>query len=155
MKTLVCLAIFTGLASAAFADIQDPPSNDYGPTRKLGRGISNLVLAPTEFFTTVNQVNQTEGNSAGASYGVWKGAGRAAARPLAGFRYGGIAITRFCRRRSHIFTPAMRNFRLRSVTNPNIRTCATRTTISIRLRSDLEVCLTGGSSIRSGWQRCV
>ncbi|HEX4707882.1 MAG TPA: exosortase system-associated protein, TIGR04073 family [Candidatus Udaeobacter sp.] len=84
MKTLVSLAIFTGLASAAFADIQDPPSNDYGPTRKLGRGISNLVIAPTEFFVTVNQVNQTEGNSAGASYGVVRGLGRSATRHVAG-----------------------------------------------------------------------
>ena len=70
MKTLLILAAVAGLASAAFADIQDPPSNDYGPTRKLGRGLSNFVWAPTEFFVTVNQVNQTEGNSAGASYGV-------------------------------------------------------------------------------------
>jgi putative exosortase-associated protein (TIGR04073 family) len=84
MKTLVSLAIFTGIAGAAFADIQDPPGNDYGPTRKLGRGISNFVIAPTEFFTTVNQINQTEGNSAGAGYGVWKGAGRVAARHVAG-----------------------------------------------------------------------
>ena len=51
---------------------------------KLGRGISNLIIAPTEFFTTVNQINQTEGNSAGAGYGVWKGAGRTAARQVAG-----------------------------------------------------------------------
>src|SRR4051794_39988150 len=84
MKTLVSLAIFIGLAGAALADIQDPPGNDYGPTRKLGRGISNLVIAPTEFFVTVNQVNQTEGNSAGAGYGVWRGLGRAGARHVAG-----------------------------------------------------------------------
>jgi putative exosortase-associated protein (TIGR04073 family) len=84
MKTILSLAAIAGLASGAFADIQDPPSNDYGPTRKLGRGISNFVIAPTEFFTTVNEVNQTEGNSAGACYGVWKGAGRVAARHVAG-----------------------------------------------------------------------
>jgi putative exosortase-associated protein (TIGR04073 family) len=84
MKTLLVLAVVAGLASAAFADIQDPPSNDYGPTRKLGRGISNFVIAPTEFFVTVNQVNQTEGNSAGAGYGVWRGLGRAGARHVAG-----------------------------------------------------------------------
>lgn len=75
MKTILAFAVVVGLAIGAFADIQDPPGNDYGPTRKLGRGISNLVIAPTEFFVTVNQINQTEGNSAGAGYGVWKGAG--------------------------------------------------------------------------------
>src|SRR5438128_11954608 len=84
MKTLLFLTAVAGLASGAFADIQDPPSNDYGPTRKLGRGISNFVIAPTEFFVTVNQVNQTEGNSAGAGYGVWRGLGRTAARHVAG-----------------------------------------------------------------------
>ncbi len=84
MKTILSLAAIAGLASGAFADIQDPPSNDYGPTRKLGRGISNFVIAPTEFFVTVNQVNQTEGNSAGAGYGVWRGLGRAGARHVAG-----------------------------------------------------------------------
>src|SRR5438477_11042692 len=84
MKTILAFAAIVSLAIGAFADIQDPPGNDYGPTRKLGRGISNLVIAPTEFFTTVNQINQTEGNSAGAGYGVWKGAGRTAARHVAG-----------------------------------------------------------------------
>ena len=84
MKTSLVLAVVAGLASVVFADIQDPPSNDYGPTRKLGRGVSNFVWAPTEFFVTVNQVNQTEGNSAGASYGVVRGLGRRAARHVAG-----------------------------------------------------------------------
>jgi putative exosortase-associated protein (TIGR04073 family) len=84
MKTILPLAAIAGLASLAFADIQDPPSNDYGPTRKLGRGLSNLVFAPTDFFVTVNQVNQTEGNSAGAGYGVVRGLGRSAARHVAG-----------------------------------------------------------------------
>jgi len=84
MKTILPLAAIAGLASLAFADIQDPPGNDYGPTRKLGRGLSNLVFAPTDFFVTVNQVNQTEGNSAGAGYGVVRGLGRSAARHVAG-----------------------------------------------------------------------
>ena len=84
MKTILALAAVAGLASAALADIQDPPGNDYGPTRKLGRGLSNFFIAPTDFFVTVNQVNQTEGNSAGAGYGVWRGLGRAGARHVAG-----------------------------------------------------------------------
>src|SRR5437764_8500878 len=83
-KHLLVALTVVALATTALADIQDPPGNDYGPTRKLGRGISNFVIAPTEFFVTVNQINQTEGNSAGAGYGVWKGAGRAAARHVAG-----------------------------------------------------------------------
>jgi putative exosortase-associated protein (TIGR04073 family) len=84
MKTIFAFVVIAGFAVVAFADIQDPPGNDYGPTRKLGRGISNLIIAPTEFFVTVNQINQTEGNSAGAGYGVWRGLGRAGARHVAG-----------------------------------------------------------------------
>src|SRR6201981_3198624 len=84
MKLFLAVPIVTGFAATALADIQDPPGNDYGPTRKLGRGLSNLFIAPTEFFVTVNQINQTEGNSAGAGYGVWTGAGRTAGLQVAG-----------------------------------------------------------------------
>ena len=84
MKPLTLFLLVLGLAGICLGDIQDPPANDYGPTRKLGRGISNLVIAPTEFFVTVNQINQTEGNSAGAGYGVVRGLGRAGARHVAG-----------------------------------------------------------------------
>jgi putative exosortase-associated protein (TIGR04073 family) len=84
MKPLIAFSLLLGLAGVCFGDIQDPPANDYGPTRKLGRGLSNFVFAPTDFFVTVNQVNQTEGNSAGAGYGVVRGLGRAGARHVAG-----------------------------------------------------------------------
>src|SRR5258707_6380755 len=84
MKTILASALIVSLAIGVFADIQDPPGNDFGPTRKLGRGISNLIIAPTKVFTTVNQINQTEGNSAVAGYGVWKGAVRTATRLVAG-----------------------------------------------------------------------
>ncbi|PYJ74018.1 MAG: exosortase system-associated protein, TIGR04073 family, partial [Verrucomicrobia bacterium] len=62
----------------------DPPSNDYGPTRKRGRGFSNFFLAPAEVFVTVATINTYEGNSAAAGYGVWRGLGRSAARHVAG-----------------------------------------------------------------------
>src|SRR3954453_11807879 len=48
MKTLVVLVLALVTVPSAFCDIQDPPSNDNGPTRKLGRGIANLFLGPTE-----------------------------------------------------------------------------------------------------------
>jgi putative exosortase-associated protein (TIGR04073 family) len=84
MKPLIAFSLLLGIVGICLGDIQDPPSNDYGPTRKLGRGLSNFVFAPTDFFVTVNQVNQTEGNSAGAGYGVVRGLGRAGARHVAG-----------------------------------------------------------------------
>ena len=72
------------LVGTAFADIQDPPSNDYGPTRKLGRGLSNFFLAPAEVFVTVTTVNTNEGNAAAAGYGVVRGIGRTGWRHLVG-----------------------------------------------------------------------
>lgn len=80
MKLLLPAAIFFVLATAALADIQDPPSNEYGPTRKLGRGISNVLFGWSELPTAVAKINEREGNSAGAGYGVVRGVGRSFAR---------------------------------------------------------------------------
>jgi putative exosortase-associated protein (TIGR04073 family) len=84
MNTLLSAALLVGLATSSFADIQDPPSNDYGPTRKLGRGLSNLVFGIAELPTTIAKVNNREGNSAAAGYGVVRGAGRSFMRFQAG-----------------------------------------------------------------------
>ena len=84
MKKLVMLVFLLGAARFACADIQDPPSNDYGPTRKLGRGISNLFLAPAEITVTIATINKQEGNSAAAGYGVVRALGRTAVRHGAG-----------------------------------------------------------------------
>jgi putative exosortase-associated protein (TIGR04073 family) len=85
MKNLIVLVLLLGFSRAAFADIQDPPSNDYGPTRKLGRGLSNLFLAPAEIPVTIAKINKDEGNAAAAGYGVVRGLGRSATRHIAGF----------------------------------------------------------------------
>jgi putative exosortase-associated protein (TIGR04073 family) len=85
MKNILVVALITGFAGIAFADIQDPPANDYGPTRKLGRGLSNLFLGESEFFVTYGKINKDEGNSAAAGYGVVRGLGRSATRHIAGF----------------------------------------------------------------------
>ncbi len=84
MKKFSLIVLLLGLAPFAFADIQDPPANDYGPTRKLGRGISNFLFAPAEITTTVATINKQEGNSAAAGYGVVRAVGRTAARHTAG-----------------------------------------------------------------------
>jgi putative exosortase-associated protein (TIGR04073 family) len=85
MKNSLSLLLVLLLVSAARADIQDPPSNDYGPTRKLGRGLSNFFLAPAEIPVTIAKINTDEGNSAAAGYGVVRGLGRSATRHIAGF----------------------------------------------------------------------
>lgn len=84
MKTLLSAALLLGLATSSLADIQDPPSNDYGPTRKLGRGLSNLVFGIAELPTTIAKINEREGNSAAAGYGVVRGVGRSYMRFQAG-----------------------------------------------------------------------
>jgi putative exosortase-associated protein (TIGR04073 family) len=84
MKRLTAISLMLGLVGTVLGDIQDPPANDYGPTRKLGRGISNFFIAPAEVFVTVTTVNTYDGNSAAAGYGVVRGVGRSGARHIAG-----------------------------------------------------------------------
>ena len=84
MKKLFVMSLMLGLAGTVLGDIQDPPANDYGPTRKLGRGLSNFFIAPAEVFVTVTTINTYDGNSAAAGYGVVRGVGRSGARHIAG-----------------------------------------------------------------------
>jgi putative exosortase-associated protein (TIGR04073 family) len=84
MKHILFVAICCAFGATSFADIQDPPGNDYGPTRKLGRGVSNLFFAPAEIFVSTTKVNTDEGNSAAAGYGVVRGIGRSATRHVVG-----------------------------------------------------------------------
>jgi putative exosortase-associated protein (TIGR04073 family) len=84
MKTLLTAAFALGFATFCFADIQDPPSNDYGPTRKLGRGLSNLVFGIAELPATIAKINEHEGNSAAAGYGIVRGLGRSYMRVHSG-----------------------------------------------------------------------
>ena len=76
MKKLLLALSVVALAAPAMADIQDPPLNDYGPTRKLGRAVSNILYGSTEFPHSIALINEREGNSAAASYGILKGVGR-------------------------------------------------------------------------------
>lgn len=76
MKTLLSTFILTLLSVSAFADIHDPSMNDYGPTRKLGRGLANITGAGAELIYNPAVMNDREGNAAGFSYGVVKGFGR-------------------------------------------------------------------------------
>ncbi|MEP6809192.1 MAG: exosortase system-associated protein, TIGR04073 family [Chthoniobacterales bacterium] len=84
MQKLIAAALFFGFALTCRADIHDPPSNDYGPTRKLGRGVSNLLFGWAELPNTIGKVNSEEGNSAAAGYGVVRGVGRSVMRMQAG-----------------------------------------------------------------------
>lgn len=80
MKAAVLLIAALAIASTSFADIQQPPASDYGPTRKLGRGLGNVLFGPTELLDSIFMVNYDEGNSAAWSYGLVRGIGRSFAR---------------------------------------------------------------------------
>ncbi len=67
-------------AGLAMADIQQPPSSDWGPTRKLGRGLGNICFGITELPDSMLSVNYFDGNSAAFSYGIVRGLGRTFAR---------------------------------------------------------------------------
>ena len=80
MKLLLCSLLLTVCAAATIhADIQAPPSSDQGPTRKLGRGFSNVISAVTDLQQTIAIENDRDGNSA-IPYGFIKGSGRFFAR---------------------------------------------------------------------------
>ena len=84
MKNLLIGLLLVGMAGLCRADIHDPPSNRQGPTRKLGRAVSNILYGWSELPTTVAKVNDVEGNSAAAGYGVVRGVGRSVMRMQAG-----------------------------------------------------------------------
>ena len=84
MKALLPVAGLLLTIALASADIQQPPSSEWGPTRKLGRGLGNIAYGITELPTSMMSVNYFEGNSAAFSYGIVRGVGRVFAR----FGYG-------------------------------------------------------------------
>src|SRR5438105_5302966 len=94
---LVSGLVSVALIASALADIQDPPSNDYGPTRKLGRGLGNFLFGGAEIPATICKVSNEEGNVAGASYGVVRGVGRAVARHVTGLIEMLLCPARTCR----------------------------------------------------------
>jgi len=79
LATVLAASIFV-TAGVASADIQAPPSSDQGPTRKLGRGISNIAFGSSELLDSMAAVNYSEGNSAAFGYGLVRGIGRTLAR---------------------------------------------------------------------------
>ena len=76
MKKFLPLLFLFVLTGAAFADIHEPPMADQGPINKLGRGLSNVLFGVAEIPYSVCVVNDTQGNSAAASYGVMRGVQR-------------------------------------------------------------------------------
>ena len=80
MRKALFPALLLLTASFCLADIQQPPSSDWGPTRKLGRGLGNICFGIAELPDSMLSVNYFDGNSAMFSYGIVRGLGRSFAR---------------------------------------------------------------------------
>jgi hypothetical protein len=80
MKVFFSFLLALAVCSVAFADIQAPPASDFGPTRKLGRGIGNIAFGITEIPFQWAVINEMDGNAAAFSYGLVRGTGRVLAR---------------------------------------------------------------------------
>ncbi len=85
MKKLFCsLLLAIAVASTVQADIQDPPVADQGPTRKFGRGLSNLLSGVTEIPNNIAMTGDTDGPES-LAYHTIRGIGRAFIRGGVGF----------------------------------------------------------------------
>jgi putative exosortase-associated protein (TIGR04073 family) len=80
MRSLLAATALVALAALAQADIQQPPSSEWGPTRKLGRGLGNIAYGITELPASMLSVNYFDGNTAAFSYGIVRGVARTFAR---------------------------------------------------------------------------
>lgn len=63
MKNRIALTILSALTlcGVAFADIQSPPGHHYNWSRKLSRGVGNILYGWTEPFSVWQRTNRTDG----------------------------------------------------------------------------------------------
>lgn len=92
MRTTRGLALVIGLAvglgipglAAAFDERIYPRTYADGATRKLGRGIANVLTAPLELIRTPHFVGERDGGFASLTVGMVQGVKNAIIRELAG-----------------------------------------------------------------------
>ena len=77
---LILTLVFMATSFSAFADIQSPPESRDNRTRKLSRGLSNLIYGIAELPGTWNKTRLRGGSTTGASHGIVKGAKRSIVR---------------------------------------------------------------------------
>jgi putative exosortase-associated protein (TIGR04073 family) len=80
MKFFICSLILLACFNMVQADIQDPPIAKYSAFRKFSRGVGNVAYGVAEVPHTIAVVNDDEGNSAAASFGVLSGIRRSLQR---------------------------------------------------------------------------
>ncbi|HRQ90328.1 MAG TPA: exosortase system-associated protein, TIGR04073 family [Bacteroidia bacterium] len=87
MRRILVALTLLAFVSISFADIHEPPKTRYTKTRKLGRGVSNIVYGWTEVPMTMARWGQlhTEQSSGIYTAGFMQGVQRAGARLKYGF----------------------------------------------------------------------
>ena len=94
-KSLTLIIIIAVLGAAplpvANADIQDPPAAQYTGTRKLARGLANILYGITEIPSMWVRTNETEGSSVAFTYGTIHGIKKTSVR----FGYGVYEVLTF------------------------------------------------------------
>lgn len=80
---VVCGAVPSPAVFAAGQD-EPPPSYARGFTRKLGRGVANLITSPLELIRVPTLVSRKDGGLAGMTVGVARGAWAGLERAAAG-----------------------------------------------------------------------
>ena len=87
MRRILAVLVLLAFGSVSFADIHEPPKMKYTKTRKLGRGLSNIVYGWTEIPMTMTRMGElhTEQAAGIMTAGFLKGVRRAGARLTYGF----------------------------------------------------------------------
>ena len=80
---LIALAAFS-LVGSASADIQSPPGHHYNWSRKLSRGLGNMVFSPMEYATRWRYTNAESGPLAAISDAAIEGSKRSVVRLVTG-----------------------------------------------------------------------
>lgn len=82
MKNRIALTLLTALTlcGVASADIQSPPGHHYNWSRKLSRGVGNILYGWTEPFNVWQRTNRTDGAHAAFSDFFIEGLKRTAVR---------------------------------------------------------------------------
>jgi len=84
-KLLVIATALVALSGLVAADIQAPPGSQYTKSRKLGRGISNILYGFIEIPEQIVRKNDSYGSKAGWTYGAVDGTSRGLRRLGYGF----------------------------------------------------------------------
>jgi putative exosortase-associated protein (TIGR04073 family) len=82
MKNRIVLSILAlcALCTAAMADIQSPPGHHYNWSRKLSRGLGNIMYGFTEPLSVWQRTNRSDGANAAAADFIVEGIKRTIVR---------------------------------------------------------------------------